>query len=491
VTGSCEGCPRQGIRYIRWYIAIIERRLGKEPGEVRHDALNSLEVIVQTYPPFRLARSSSLSEAGTGSGSYLRPADSCCAPTDAQLRSLRRRARLSELDSHLHCSIIGTCLSTSELRRLVPRFTPLDRHGATDLEIHHAAVELAIAGGAGCKALQKALDTRYAGAVRRFEAAKDPQALETLWEDARKSGDIPPAYWAVMTHPQATLGVRQTAFGEVHMLSHLVGAANRADMRRLLALEAENAALKDKVERQQSRLHEMSTQRDASIRALNEQLAAASAQSRPMADSQTSDRETEVATLREALAARDDRIALHTSRREVAEQRALDEHNHAQALERRLDDTLLTLAAVHAECSVLEEAVTLSTGSAGTQRTSLAELSGKRVVYVGGRPGSNTVLRQLVESAGGDFVVHDGGIEDRKGAFAAALPRADIVVFPVDCVDHDSMNLLKRVCDRHQVDYHPVRTASVASFVELIVRLGQARQANGTPPASRFCLRHG
>jgi Uncharacterized protein conserved in bacteria (DUF2325) len=88
--------------------------------------------------------------------------------------------------------------------------------------------------------------------------------------------------------------------------------------------------------------------------------------------------------------------------------------------------------------------------------------------------------------------VHDGGIEDRKGMFAAALPRADIVVFPVDCIDHDSMNLLKRVCDRHQVDYHPVRTASVASFIELMLRLEAASPVSGrSPPASRFCLRHG
>ena len=69
---------------------------------------------------------------------------------------------------------------------------------------------------------------------------------------------------------------------------------------------------------------------------------------------------------------------------------------------------------------------------------------------------------------------------------------ADLAVFPVDCVDHDSMNTLKRVCERHQVAYHPVRTASLASFIELIMRL----RANAVPtvaavPVSRFCLRHG
>lgn len=70
-----------------------------------------------------------------------------------------------------------------------------------------------------------------------------------------------------------------------------------------------------------------------------------------------------------------------------------------------------------------------------------------------------------------------------------------MVVFPVDCVDHDSVNLFKRMCERHQIAYHPLRTASVASFVELIGRL-DAHARDVMPPdarageASRFCLRH-
>ena len=457
---------------------------------------------MQSVPPFRLARTpsgESTSAAGAYGAAYSATpagaADACCTPTEAQLRSPHRRARLSDLDSHLHCSVIGTCLSTNELRKLVPKFTDLDRQHATDLEIHHAAVELAIEGGAAAKALQKALDARYSGAVRRFEVAKDPEALLALWKDALKSGDIPPAYWAVMTHPHAIMSVRQAAFGDLHMLSHLVGVANRADIHRLVALEEENAALKDKIERQQEKLHELTTERDASLRQLSTQVAELSAKAERRPDTSELNLEAEIEALREALAARDERLAIHTSRRETAEQRALDEQRHAQTLSQRLDNTIATLNVVQAECNALEQALVAQGGEAGSKAEDLTSLSGKRVVYVGGRPGSNAALRQLVESAGGDFVVHDGGIEDRKGMFAAALPRADIVVFPVDCIDHDSMNLLKRVCDRHQVDYHPLRTASVASFVELMTRLSRASQQSGksgnTPPASRFCLRHG
>jgi hypothetical protein len=451
-------------------------------------------VNVQSVPPFRLARTPS-NESTSAAGAYAGLTDACCAPTDAQLRNSHRRARLSDLDSHLHCSIIGTCLSTNELRKLVPKFTDLDRQHATDLEIHHAAVELAIEGGPGAKALQKALDARYTGAVRRFETAKSPEALLALWKEALKSGDIPPAYWAVMTHPHAIMSVRQAAFGDLHMLSHLVGAANRADIRRLVALEEENAALKDKIERQQDKLHELSAERDAQICQLSAQVTELSATAERLAGASAASLEAEVVALREALAARDERLAIHTSRREAAEQRALDEQRYAQTLSQRLDDTIAMLNVVQAESNALEQALAAPGGEAGSNDSKahdLANLSGKRVVYVGGRPGSNAALRQLVESAGGDFVVHDGGIEDRKGMFAAALPRADIVVFPVDCIDHGSMNLLKRVCDRHQVDYHPLRTASVASFLELMTRLGRASAESGnTPPASRFCLRHG
>ncbi|WP_409518741.1 hypothetical protein [Paraburkholderia sp. LEh10] len=69
-------------------------------------------------------------------------------------------------------------------------------------------------------------------------------------------------------------------------------------------------------------------------------------------------------------------------------------------------------------------------GVAGRAADSLAILRDARIVYVGGRPGSNAAIRQIVESVGGEMTAHDGGIEDRKGLLAAALPRADRVVFP-------------------------------------------------------------
>jgi hypothetical protein len=47
---------------------------------------------------------------------------------------------LADLDPHMHCSVVGTCLSTAELRKVVARF--LFVRDCTDVEVHHEAVRL-------------------------------------------------------------------------------------------------------------------------------------------------------------------------------------------------------------------------------------------------------------------------------------------------------------------------------------------------------------
>ena len=80
--------------------------------------------------------------------------------------------------------------------------------------------------------LQRALDRRHRSAVAEFGRARTTEDLKALWAAAVQRAEIPGAYWAVLTHPRATEKLVQDVFAEVHILSHLVGAANRADIRR-------------------------------------------------------------------------------------------------------------------------------------------------------------------------------------------------------------------------------------------------------------------
>jgi hypothetical protein len=163
----------------------------------------------------------------------------------------------------VHCSIIGTCLSSAELRRLMVKLGIPGAETAGDHDLHKQGVTLAARPQGGAKLILKALDRRHEGAIKQFAKAKDEAALGVLWDDAVKRGDIPGAYWAVLSHPIATDAIMRRAFGDVHMLSHMVGAANRADIRRLRQLEQENAALTAKLEAQQRHLRDGFTTRDS------------------------------------------------------------------------------------------------------------------------------------------------------------------------------------------------------------------------------------
>src|SRR5262249_7290612 len=143
---------------------------------------------------------------------------------------------------------------------------------ADEHELHVSGVTLAGRRDAGAKLLHKALDRRHEISIKRYAAARDAEALGRLWDEAVKSGDIPGAYWAVLTHPAATEELVTKAFRAVHMLSHLVGAANRADIRRLRELEQQIETLTDTIERLQQRLREGFASREATIRQLQDTL---------------------------------------------------------------------------------------------------------------------------------------------------------------------------------------------------------------------------
>ena len=194
----------------------------------------------------------------------------------AQMPEPRRR-RIWEVTANLHCSIIGTCLTTAELRQILVKVGLPGAHKETDHELHSRAVLLAGRKDHASKLLQKALDRRHRSAIGQFAKARDPEGLRALWASAVQRADIPGAYWAILTHPQATEDLVRDVFGEVHMLSHLVGAANRADIRRLRELESENAALQEKVARQQRQLRDAVVTREATIANLNEMLGKAMA----------------------------------------------------------------------------------------------------------------------------------------------------------------------------------------------------------------------
>jgi Uncharacterized protein conserved in bacteria (DUF2325) len=371
----------------------------------------------------------------------------------------KRRTQIWELNGTLHCSIIGTCLSTADLRRLVVRLRVVGAVTVNDHDLHQLGVTLACRPNGGAKALQKALDRRHQTAINKFAKAKTAEALRVLWDDALQRGEIPGAYWAVLTHPASTDSMVKQVFGDVHMLSHLVGAANRADIRRLCELEQKLVALTNKIERQQRQLRDGFTNRDDTIRRLNHALAQGISE-RSEGPSR-SDGDDHI-TLEDTIADLHKRLAAETARRERIEHRLAavtgmlsEAERVGRVRERQYDRLQQELSTAEARMGFLLQ----------TQTEDSLDSLEDTVLYVGGRAHQIPQCRALVERSGGTFLYHDAGVEDNVSLLPGLVSRADIVLFPVDCVSHDAVAVIKRSCYQLGRRYMPLRTSSLTCLV--------------------------
>jgi Uncharacterized protein conserved in bacteria (DUF2325) len=370
---------------------------------------------------------------------------------DLLARPPRQRSKLWEFGTNLHCSIIGTCLSTSELRQVLAKIGRREAPDASEHDLHASAVLLSGKHQDGAKLLHKALDRRHRVAISQFDKAKTAADVRALWREASKRGDIPGAYWAALTHPAANDALVRDIFAEVHMLSHLVGAANRADIRRLRQLEEEKAELEVRLARKDEQLHEANTARDRAICELN-----ARTEPNPV--------------IRPEAPARDDSLTVELKSR-LARSETRRERVETELVEARtaaVDEREARAAAEARETALREELEAIETSLSEAGEEAAPQRLDLRLLYVGGQPARIGHLRTLAERAGAVLLHHDGGIEERGGLLPGLVSRADAVLFPVDCISHAAMLQLKRLCRQAGKKFVPLRSAGLAPFCAVL-----------------------
>lgn len=388
-----------------------------------------------------------------------------------------RRDRIWDLSPNLHCSLIGTCLTNADLRQLLSKLGEPDARTLSDHALHGRAVTMAGRKEGGGKLLQKLLDRKHESDVKRFAKAHEADGVRELWRDALERGDIPGAYWAVITHPATDRALVQEVFGDVHMLSHLVGQANRTDIRRLRHLERDLAAAQDKMARQEARIRAGAEDR----RALQQQLQAAldlagsKSDRLEVAIPANHDAAAEIASLRERLA------------REQAHQQRVDMRVRELVASRDEQDREVLMlrgreTALQEEVAVLEAMFDDKLPDQDSSADPL-DLHGLTLLYVGGRPRQVGQVRRFTDRHGIVLLGHDGGVEDSSHLLPGLTSQADAVLFPVDCVSHDAVSQVKRLCRDTGKIFLPLRTASIASFVSALrdERLRALRPNRGNP----------
>jgi Uncharacterized protein conserved in bacteria (DUF2325) len=393
-----------------------------------------------------------------------------------------RRKRLWELDPTLHCSIIGTCLTQGELREILRRIARRERFNvlaSSDHDLHSLGVRLAERRDGPGKLLHKALDRRHGAAIKRFASARDESSLEAQWEAALASGAVPGGYWALLTHPRCSRRLVIRAFGEVHMLSHLVGGSNRADIQRLRILEEENAQLQAELSAQRRGWRHALAERDARVRDLE-------ARPHTLAGSHAAPERAPApppialqVAVRDKLAALEARLTKEIERRAMAEERWREaEAKRAADAERRtaIETEIVNL---RAEADALQEQLRSLLGAPdqADRVAPLLDLGGARVLVIGARRAEIAHWRVLVERCSGELLHHDGGVEDNIAGLGGLVSRADIILLPADCVSHVAMWSARRLAAQLGKPFRPMRTASLAAFTHALRETAAASPA--------------
>ncbi|MBG0811068.1 DUF2325 domain-containing protein [Methylosinus sp. H3A] len=383
------------------------------------------------------------------------------------------RRRIWEIIGASHCSIIGTCLTIVELRKLARRTGFLGNEASyNDYQVHGLFVEKMHDENVVSRAVQKHLDTKYEGLLRKAKALDGEEQLFDFWETAIDNGVVPGAYWALIAHPRLTSRVETRIFGDIHMMSHISGAAHRGDAREIAEARREKAEIA-------RRLANVIAERNGELARLRAEIGRMSEQLRDA---------RELAAECESL--RLEIGALRAGERSDETLRELDALRLAHADLRedhaRLEGRLARLKAKEARCAATEPprrgppsplASEIAVEAEARAEEIETDLCGRCLLYVGGRPRTVCRLQRLVERRNGSLIHHDGGMEDSRAMLSELVRRADAVFFPVDCVSHRAVGAVKSLCESHGIPYCPLRSASASAFERAIETLGAREES--------------
>jgi hypothetical protein len=406
------------------------------------------------------------------------------------------RRKLWENDPQFNCSIVGTCLTMGELRKIGRKVRIAGLDGKSEMELHSFFVRSARGEGdrkVVARLMQKTLERKFHATVNRFDKAKTEGELAELWRQAREAGDIPGPYWAIVTHPAATENLVEDVFGHVHMLSHLVGASNRADLRRLKELEAERDALAEELAAVKFATRERTGQRLDIEDRLAESQAAGRRLEETVERLQALADGSEVEVLRATVERLHQDLDERTRRAEAAERQLAKREGQVGRLTRSVERLDGELGEIRIENAALEQLLDGGTkvncdgDCEGCDECVDApvnvDLAGRRILYVGGRGKMTRHFRALVERSNGEFIHHDGGLEDAQSRLDDILARCDAVLCPMDCVSHAASQRTKKYCKRYAKPVVMLRSSGISSFTRGLHQLANGPSATVTTQA--------
>ena len=373
---------------------------------------------------------------------------------DVSTRSSTVRKRIWELSKGWHCSIIGTCLKLSDLRNLGRKLkvqTVKTLQCSVDYQLHGLFVKEVGESNIASKLINKLLDKRHASSIRKARSMSTEAELFDYWFDSLSKGDIPGPYWSILSHPSLTVKLAERMFADIHMLSHMVGASNQADIRKLQLLEENLSKMEERAVRKQRQHLKNLKARDKIVTELRSELKRIQVKKIT-----TTEQETILSPNRDRIYQLNHDILQLSAKIKSKNMIIRQNQDRVRYLEALVDELKDENTSLELACSQ---------GGPFADEIETLNLNGKCLLYVGGRQKTVCRLRKLVEDLNGRFIYHDGGVERSMKELASAVTRADAVVFPVDCISHGAANKVKRLCQQNLKPFITLRTSGIGSLI--------------------------
>jgi hypothetical protein len=396
----------------------------------------------------------------------------CCqVPPAPPVHGGSRRRRLWELGGHAHCPVVGVCVPLERVRVLASKLLVL-QGDEDDYTLHCSLVTAAARRNAVAEALQKDLEQRFTLDVRSAAQAKCRDSLMAWWRTRAGEGEaIGGALWATLTHPRCDEWLEMRVLGQVHMLQHQVGAAQRADLSRHRELSAEHRALAREYAAVQQRVTTWSLERAREQQAWEHERL----QMRAMHIGLQTQLGQALEQLQRAQHERPD-----LPERQLLQQRLAEQVERNQALQRELNRLASRTPASAGPDMQAPAAAAVADVAPVLPAPAPVQLAHRVVLCVGGRGGSVPQYRQAVEGCGAQFLHHDGGSEHKRGQLEPQLAAADLVICQTGCISHDAYWRVKDHCKRHQKRCVFVETPSRSAFERALIQAAAGEEDEAT-----------
>ena len=366
------------------------------------------------------------------------------------------RKKLWELPHNFQCSIIGTCLTLEEARKIGRKFGAVcDDPSQLDATIHSFIVREAGSKNMISIHVDRFLNEKFEGMIRRFKETSNPSKILSLWRECRDVGVIPAGYWAAVTHPALDPDGLIRVFSDVHMLSHINGGNNVEYIQQVVRKEREleklitqNNSTSNRLAKKEAELNNQIEQNSNDINRLRQDWNLRISKDNVNNNSfehkltqKTKKLESINGTLKERLC---------NTKRELA----------AAVQIIRLRDT--EIEAFKKQINEYEN-YNANHSEPTDRRTVNSKLSveGLTFLYVGGNTKSNSKLNQFVGKAGASLKFYD---KQRTKSLKALVKSSNAVFLPTDKVSHSDASETKKFCRLCGVPFFPLKSCSLSCF---------------------------